>query len=118
MTVARDGKGYRVQIKDGPRVCYQRPSVDVLFQSAAKAAGPLATGVLLTGMGSDGARGLLAMRKAGAATIAQDEATSAVFGMPREATRMGAVEQVTPLPEIAATMMEKAARRTAQTLVH
>ncbi|OPX39366.1 MAG: chemotaxis response regulator protein-glutamate methylesterase [Desulfobacteraceae bacterium 4484_190.1] len=92
--------GYLVKIIDGPRVHYQRPSVDVLFQSAAENAGPNAIGVLLTGMGSDGAQGLLKMHQNGAYTIAQDEKTSIVFGMPRVAIKLKAVDKVAPLPEI------------------
>jgi two-component system chemotaxis response regulator CheB len=95
---ARDG--YAVHVKDGPQVCYQRPSVDVLFHSVARTAGSSAIGVLLTGMGADGADGLLAMKKAGAPTIAQDESTCVVFGMPREAIARGAATAVRPLPEI------------------
>ena len=91
---------YTVEVKTGPRVCYQRPSVDVLFLSVAEAAGAAATGVLLTGMGSDGAQGLLKMRQAGARTIAQDEASCVVFGMPREAILLGAAAQGTPLDAI------------------
>ena len=101
MLVNRAGSGYRVTVKDGPLVCYQRPSVDVLFHSAAKAAGDCGVGVILTGMGSDGAQGLLAMKQAGAATIAQDEATSVVFGMPREAIRLNAADRVLPLARVA-----------------
>jgi two-component system chemotaxis response regulator CheB len=89
-----------VNVKAGPRVCYQRPSVDVLFHSVAEAAGPRAVGVLMTGMGSDGAQGMLRMRQAGARTIAQDEATCVVFGMPREAIALGAAEQVLSLQAI------------------
>ncbi len=89
MVLRRSGDGYRVQVKDGPPVCYQRPSVDVLFSSVAEAAGEKAVGVLLTGMGSDGAQGLLRMKNAGARTIAQNEASCVVFGMPREAIRLG-----------------------------
>jgi len=100
MVVRRLADGYRVQVKDGPQVCYQRPSVDVMFASAAEAAGPKAVGVLLTGMGSDGAQGLLRMKRAGARTIAQDEATCVVFGMPREAVRIGAVDRVLPIVRI------------------
>ena len=100
MLVERAGAGYRVVVKDGPMVCYQRPSVDVLFGSAAASAGSQAVGVILTGMGSDGAQGLLRMRQAGARTIAQDEASCVVYGMPREAVRMGAVERVIPLDKI------------------
>jgi two-component system chemotaxis response regulator CheB len=95
------GGRYSVTVKTGPRVCYQRPSVDVLFSSVAEAAGNRAIGVLLTGMGSDGAQGLLKMRQAGARTIAQNETTCVVFGMPREAIELGAAEQIMPLPEIA-----------------
>jgi len=92
--------GYCVAVKDGPRVCYQRPSVDVMFRSIAENAGPKAIGVLLTGMGSDGAAGMLEMKQAGAITIAQDEASCVVFGMPREAIRMGAVDHIQPLSAI------------------
>lgn len=99
MLVRRAGAGYRVALNSGPRVCYQRPSVDVLFSSVAGAMRD-AAGVILTGMGSDGAAGLLRMKQSGAATIAQDEASSAVFGMPREAIRVGAADQVLPLTEI------------------
>jgi two-component system chemotaxis response regulator CheB len=100
MLLRKSGAGYRVSVKDGPPVCYQRPSVDVLFQSAAAAAGAGAVGVILTGMGSDGAQGLLKMRQAGAATIAQDEETCVVFGMPKEAIRCGAADRVVPLKKI------------------
>jgi two-component system chemotaxis response regulator CheB len=88
---------FHVTVQGGPRVCYQRPSVDVMFSSVAEAAGHRAVGVILTGMGSDGARGLLKMKQAGAMTIAQDEASCVVFGMPKEAVRAGAVDQVAPL---------------------
>jgi len=97
--------GYSVSVKDGPRVCYQRPSVDVMFQSVAEGAGAKAVGVLLTGMGSDGAAGMLQLKRAGATTIAQDEATCVVFGMPREAIRLGAVDHVQPLPAIAGSVL-------------
>jgi two-component system, chemotaxis family, protein-glutamate methylesterase/glutaminase len=97
-------------VKTGPRVCYQRPSVDVLFHSVAEAAGSNAVGVLLTGMGSDGAQGLLRMRQAGAHTIAQDEATCVVFGMPREAIRLGAAVQVLPLGSIPNAILASHAR--------
>lgn len=96
-------------VRGGPLVCYQRPSVDVLFFSAAEAVGKKAIGVLLTGMGTDGARGLLRMRQAGARTIAQDEATSVVFGMPREAAELGAAERVLPLSSIAAGILDPTA---------
>jgi two-component system, chemotaxis family, protein-glutamate methylesterase/glutaminase len=101
MILRKAGAGYRVSVKDGPMVCYQRPSADVLFSSVAEAAGPHAVGVILTGMGSDGAQGLHKMKFAGAATIAQDEATCVVFGMPKEAIRLGAANRVVPLPLIA-----------------
>jgi two-component system chemotaxis response regulator CheB len=100
MLLRNTGGRYFVNVKPGPRVCYQRPSVDVLFSSVAEAAGNRAIGVLLTGMGSDGSQGLLKMRQAGARTIAQDEATCVVFGMPREAILAGAAEQVLALPTI------------------
>ena len=90
----------RVAIRTGPRVHYQRPAVDILFRSIAATRPPNAVGVLLTGMGSDGAEGLLEMRKAGAWTIAQDESSSVVFGMPKVAIEMGAAQQVLPLSQI------------------
>jgi two-component system chemotaxis response regulator CheB len=101
MILHKAAGGYRVGVKDGPLVCYQRPSVDVLFTSVAEAAGPHAIGVILTGMGSDGAQGLYKMRFAGAATIAQDEASCVVFGMPKEAIRLGAAGRVIPLHLVA-----------------
>ena len=97
--------GYSVSVKDGPRVCYQRPSVDVMFRSVAEAAGAKAVGVLLTGMGSDGAAGMLQMKQSGAVTIAQDEASCVVFGMPREAIRLGAVDHVQPLGNVAGAIL-------------
>lgn len=109
MVLARSGARYTVQIRTGPRVYYQRPSVDVLFQSVAREAGPNAVGVLLTGMGADGARGLLAMRQAGARTVAQDEETCVVFGMPREAIQLGAAEKILPLSAIPAEALRMAA---------
>ncbi len=105
MLLRRREGGYFVKIKTGPRVCYQRPSVDVLFLSVAEAAGQDAIGVLLTGMGADGSQGLLAMCRAGARTIAQDEATSVVFGMPKEAIALGAAEQVLPLGAISTAIL-------------
>ena len=100
LLLRKSADGYRVTVKTGPRVCYQRPSVDVMFSSVAESAGAHAVGVLLTGMGSDGAQGLLKMRQAGARTIAQDEATCVVFGMPREAIRAGAAARVVSLPGV------------------
>jgi two-component system chemotaxis response regulator CheB len=102
--------GWRVTVQDGPRVCYQRPSVDVMFSSVAETAGSHAVAVILTGMGSDGARGMLKMREAGARTIAQDEASCVVFGMPREAIRLGAAEQVAPLGSIPGAILEQLER--------
>jgi two-component system, chemotaxis family, protein-glutamate methylesterase/glutaminase len=103
--IRRMGSGFRVELVDGPPVCRHRPSVEVLFRSAAQAAGPFAAGVIMTGMGDDGAVGLLEMREAGALTIAQNEATCTVFGMPREAIRRGAAKSVMPLDSIAPTIM-------------
>ncbi|HWL82224.1 MAG TPA: chemotaxis response regulator protein-glutamate methylesterase [Roseomonas sp.] len=101
MLLRRSGARYHVEVKDGPLVSRHRPSVDVLFRSAAQYAGSNATGIIMTGMGDDGARGLLEMRRAGAHTVAQDEATSVVFGMPREAIGLGAAERVLPLEALA-----------------
>ena len=107
LLVQRSGAHYIVEVKDGPLVSRHRPSVDVLFRSVAKAAGRNAVGVIMTGMGDDGADGLLEMRQAGAATIAQDEASCVVFGMPKEAIARGAAQTVLPLHRIA----EAAARQ-------
>lgn len=101
MLIKRSGARYIVNIKNGPVVHHQRPSVDVLFHSVALNAGPNSIGVLLTGMGADGAKGLLAMHLSGAHTIAQDEESCIVFGMPKEAIKLGAVDEVVPLPHIA-----------------
>ena len=118
MLLRRSGGRYYVSVKTGPRVCYQRPSVDVLFSSVADAAGGSAVGVLLTGMGNDGAQGLLRMRRAGALTIAQNEATCVVYGMPREAIALGAAAHVLPLSEIAPAMLAGRARATELALGH
>ncbi|MGB6947135.1 MAG: chemotaxis response regulator protein-glutamate methylesterase [Bryobacteraceae bacterium] len=104
MTLRRSGGEYRVVIQDGQRVCYQRPSVDVLFESVALVAKGDAIGAILTGMGSDGAQGMLKMKRAGARTVAQDEASCVVFGMPREAIRAGAVDRIVPLHRVAAEL--------------
>jgi two-component system chemotaxis response regulator CheB len=101
LEVHRSGAQYIAQVFRGPAVNRHCPSVDVLFRSAAKYVGRNACGVLMTGMGDDGARGLLAMREAGARTLAQDEKTSVVFGMPREAIKLGAAMEILPLGEIA-----------------
>lgn len=100
MVLQRSGARYLVRIKDGPAVHHQRPSVDVLFQSVAATAGRNALGVILTGMGADGAKGLLAMRQSGAYTLAEDERTCIVFGMPKEAIKLGAAADVVPLPQM------------------
>jgi two-component system chemotaxis response regulator CheB len=101
MLLQRTGQRYHIAIKDGPPVSRHRPSADVLFRSAAQHAGRNALGIIMTGMGDDGARGLLEMRKLGAATRAQDEESCVVFGMPKEAIALGAVEKVVPLSQIA-----------------
>lgn len=100
MLLKRTSSHYEVEINDGPLVCRHRPSVDVLFRSAAKYAGKNAIGIIMTGMGDDGARGLKEMKEAGAFTIAQNEATSVVFGMPNEAIKRGAADLVLPLQKI------------------
>jgi two-component system, chemotaxis family, protein-glutamate methylesterase/glutaminase len=105
LLLKRSGARYFVEVKDGPLVCRHRPSVDVLFRSAARYAGRNAIGVIMTGMGDDGARGLLEMKQAGAFTIAQDEATCVVFGMPKEAVRLNGVGKVLPLGSIAAEIL-------------
>jgi two-component system, chemotaxis family, protein-glutamate methylesterase/glutaminase len=100
LLLVRSGARYHVAVKEGPQVYHQRPSVDVLFHSVAQQAGKNAVGVLLTGMGCDGAKGLLSMRESGAMTIAQDENSCVVFGMPKEAIKLGAALQVLPLSQI------------------
>jgi len=107
LRVARSGSDYLVRVSQDEPVNRHRPSVDVLFASAAKCAGPNAIGVLLTGMGKDGARALLEMRQAGAWTIAQDEASCVVFGMPREAIALGAAHEVLPVDRIAESIAER-----------
>ena len=108
LLLKRSGARYYVEIKDGPLVCRHRPSVDVLFRSAARYAGRNAVGVILTGMGDDGARGMLEMKQAGAATIAQDEATCVVFGMPKEAIKLNGVDKVLPWQSIAGAILSGA----------
>jgi len=107
LLLRRSGARYLVEVKDGPRVNRHRPSVDVTFRSVARVAGANAIGVLLTGMGSDGAQGLLALRQAGARTIAQDEASCVVFGMPKAAVDLDAAERVLPLGEIAGEIVRR-----------
>lgn len=106
MEIRRSGINYYVTLFDGPMVFHQRPAVEILFNSVAKYAGQNAVGAILTGMGKDGAQGLLAMRQAGANTIAQDEKTSIVFGMPKEAIDIGAAQVIKPLPQIAQTLLD------------
>ncbi|HVM60239.1 MAG TPA: chemotaxis response regulator protein-glutamate methylesterase [Verrucomicrobiae bacterium] len=106
MLLRRSGARYYVEVKSGPAVCRQRPSVEVLFMSVAKYAGKNAVGAILTGMGADGAKGLLEMRQAGAHTIAQDETSSVVYGMPREAVECGAACEILPLDRIAESLLQ------------
>lgn len=105
MQVVRSGADYQVALHDGPPVNRHRPSVDVLFESAAIAVGRNAIGLILTGMGNDGAQGLATMQAAGARTFAQDETTCVVYGMPREAVALGAADQVLPLDRLAAAAL-------------
>lgn len=108
MVLNRSGARYSVAIKSGPEVQHHRPSVDVLFHSVARHAGANAVGTILTGMGSDGARGLLAMKEAGAATLAEAESTCVVYGMPREAVQIKAVQKIVPLHRMASALMDAA----------
>ncbi|OQY60445.1 MAG: chemotaxis response regulator protein-glutamate methylesterase [Desulfobacteraceae bacterium 4572_88] len=103
----RSGARYYVEVRDGPLVCRHRPSVDVLFRSAARYAGSNAVGAIMTGMGDDGARGMLEMKEAGASTIAQDEASCVVFGMPNEAIKRGAADRVLSLESIAPAVLRE-----------
>jgi two-component system, chemotaxis family, protein-glutamate methylesterase/glutaminase len=105
LLLKRSGAQYYVEVKGGPLVCRHRPSVDVLFRSAARYAGKNALGVIMTGMGDDGARGMLEMKQAGAVTIAQDEKSCVVFGMPHEAIKLGSVDKVIPLEGIAGEVL-------------
>ncbi len=111
MLLERQGARYHVSIRNGPLVSRHRPSVDVLFRSAARSAGSNAMGVIMTGMGDDGARGMLEMHQAGAYTIAQDEASCIVFGMPKEAIAHGGVDKIVPLDQIAREIMAEDHRR-------
>lgn len=106
MEIRRSGINYYVTLFDGPMVFHQRPAVEILFNSVAKYAGQNAVGAILTGMGKDGAMGLLNMRQAGANTVAQDEKTCIVFGMPKEAIEIGAAQVIKPLPLIAQTLLD------------
>ncbi|HYG40586.1 MAG TPA: chemotaxis response regulator protein-glutamate methylesterase [Cytophagales bacterium] len=106
MLLKRSGARYYVEVIDGPFVNRHRPSVDVLFRSTAQYAGKNSIGVIMTGMGADGAKGLLEMKEAGAATIAQDEKSSVVFGMPKEAIKLNAADKVLPLEQIGTYLMQ------------
>jgi two-component system chemotaxis response regulator CheB len=106
MLLQRNGAQYHVDVVDGPVVNRHKPSVDVLFRSVARYAGRNALGVIMTGMGDDGARGLKEMKDAGAATIAQDEESCVVFGMPKEAIRHGGVDRVLPLGKIPQALID------------
>ena len=110
MRLTRSGAQYRVEVRDGPLINHHRPSVDVLMRSVAACAGRNALGIVMTGMGDDGARGLREMHKAGAYTAAQDEASCIVFGMPAEAIRLGGVDDVVGLDDLAAWIRDAAAR--------
>lgn len=112
MRLRRSGAQYLAEVVDGPLINHHRPSVDVLFRSVAAQAGRNAIGVIMTGMGDDGARGLKEMHEAGAVTAAQDEASCVVFGMPKEAIRLGGVDQVLPLNNIADWILHTASQRT------
>jgi two-component system chemotaxis response regulator CheB len=105
MMVKRSGAYYHVEVADGPLVSRHKPSVDVLFRSVARYAGRNALGIIMTGMGDDGARGMKEMRDAGAGTVAQDDSSCVVFGMPKEAIKLGGVERVVPLDAIAGEVM-------------
>jgi two-component system, chemotaxis family, protein-glutamate methylesterase/glutaminase len=113
MLLTRSGAVYQVTVKDGPLVSRHRPSVDVLFKSVARFAGSNAVGAILTGMGADGAAGLKEMRTAGAGTIAQDEASCVVFGMPKEAIKLEAASHIVHLDAIAGKLLELASRTAA-----
>ncbi|MBX3664141.1 MAG: chemotaxis protein CheB [Burkholderiales bacterium] len=115
LSLRRRGAGHAVELLRQPPVNRHRPSVDVLFHAVARSAGAAAIGVILTGMGKDGAAGMLAMRRAGAWTIAQHEKSCVVFGMPREAISIGAIDEVLPLPDIAAAILRRIAATRLQT---
>jgi two-component system, chemotaxis family, protein-glutamate methylesterase/glutaminase len=112
LVLQASGARWVARVKDGPKVHHQRPAVDVLFQSVARSAGRNAVGAILTGMGADGAKGLLAMKEAGAYTVAQNEETCVVYGMPREAVKLGAAEDILPLDRVADGLLNAVRRRT------
>jgi two-component system chemotaxis response regulator CheB len=111
MLLHKSGARYLVHLKEGPPVHHQRPSVDVLFHSVARHAGPNAVGVILTGMGADGAKGLQAMHDNGAYTLAEDETSCVIFGMPQQAIKLGAVDEVVPLPLMPLAIVQALSRR-------
>jgi len=111
MMLKRSGARYYVEVKDGPLVNRHRPAVDVLFRSTARYAGKNAIGIIMTGMGDDGVKGLLEMKDAGAITVAQDEKSCIVFGMPKEAIKLGAADHILPLDKIAGFVVQKAIRK-------
>lgn len=115
MELVPHGRGYRIRLVEGPAVCFSRPSVDVLFQSVARLAGANAVAAILTGMGRDGAAGLLAIRDAGGRTLAQDQESSVVYGMPMAAWENGAAETALPLEDIPARMLAMLAQRNSRT---
>jgi two-component system chemotaxis response regulator CheB len=110
MQLKRSGAQYVVEVRDGPAIKHHKPSVDVLFKSVAACAGRNALGIVMTGMGDDGAIGLREMHDAGAYTAAQDEASCVVFGMPNEAIKLGAADDVVPLPGIARWIVQTAGK--------
>jgi two-component system chemotaxis response regulator CheB len=118
VTVERRGQGLALSVRGGPKVKGHRPSVDVLFHSVAEVCGAAAVGVLLTGMGRDGAEGLLAMRSAGARTLVQDEASSVVWGMPRAAVELGAADEILPLERMANRLSDVVQRMPSMRAVH
>ncbi|PLX88198.1 MAG: chemotaxis response regulator protein-glutamate methylesterase [Desulfuromonas sp.] len=114
LLLKRSGTRYYVEVKDGPLVCRHRPSVDVLFRSASRYAGQNTIGVIMTGMGDDGARGMLELKEAGALNFAQDEASCVVFGMPKEAIKFGGVDHVLPLEQLAPAVLKACRTRAPQ----
>jgi two-component system, chemotaxis family, protein-glutamate methylesterase/glutaminase len=117
LSVERSGANYIARVRDGEPVNRHKPSVEVLFESAARVVGPNAFGIMLTGMGADGAKAMRAMRDAGAYNLCQDEASCVVFGMPREAIAQGAAHEVLPLAQIAPHLLERL-RSTAGMAIH
>jgi two-component system, chemotaxis family, protein-glutamate methylesterase/glutaminase len=111
LLLRRSGAQYRVEVKGGPLVSRHRPSVDVLFRSVAQSAGPNAVGIIMTGMGDDGARGMRELHEAGALTVAQDELTCVVYGMPKEAVKLGGVDAIVGLPQIPGIIVQAPTRQ-------